>query len=433
MTVTLAPKCNTLFHQADVLWLSVLAAGFPFFGEDTLPCKDIFMSHASLRAVPQSATRANRQLHGLDLLRFLAAMLVVFHHLGFWIWVKKIAPVDYYYLGPYTWSGWVGVEIFFVLSGFIIAYSAERADALSFLRSRAIRLYPAAMICSTATLLVLLLTHTNRMTGHLLYSWVNSFLLVPRAPWIDGSYWTLAVEVSFYALVFLLLLVQRFHWIDPVMKVIGIISSMSWIYIAAITHSWIRKGLFGKYYLRFFNSAWGSRTLADAGCFFTIGILLWLCLYHRATTMRIAVLLFCILGGMFEIEAHGSYFLVEAHAHYSKATPLLIWLVALSCIPAFVKYNQTLGRTLGNKGALLSRRLGLVTYPLYLIHQYVCFALIRKFLIYMPALAALLLAVAVALLSSLLINLFLEAPLQQRMRNFLSPKQRTAVTAVALT
>jgi peptidoglycan/LPS O-acetylase OafA/YrhL len=51
-----------------------------------------------------------RQLLGLDLIRFSAAFMVLAFHL--------CAGTA---LGPLTRWGWVGVEIFFVLSGFVIA------------------------------------------------------------------------------------------------------------------------------------------------------------------------------------------------------------------------------------------------------------------------------------------------------------------------
>ena len=51
----------------------------------------------------------------------------------------------------FTWFGWVGVEVFFVISGFVIANSASKTSPIEFLISRALRLYPAVWVCSTAT------------------------------------------------------------------------------------------------------------------------------------------------------------------------------------------------------------------------------------------------------------------------------------------
>ncbi|WP_246707247.1 acyltransferase family protein [Mesorhizobium sp. NZP2077] len=71
---------------------------------------------------------------GVDILRFLAAVLVMVYHYGFWVWAYPdgisaqatggVPPQPD--IGAWVGSGWVGVEIFFVISGFVIAFSAEK-------------------------------------------------------------------------------------------------------------------------------------------------------------------------------------------------------------------------------------------------------------------------------------------------------------------
>src|ERR1700760_4093119 len=105
----------------------------------------------------------------LDPLRSPAALGVAVFHLTFWSWAwasTGTAPGFEHYVSaglhfesaaPFTWFGWVGVEIFFVISGFVIANSASNASAKEFLFGRVLRLYPAVWICSTLTFMVLLL------------------------------------------------------------------------------------------------------------------------------------------------------------------------------------------------------------------------------------------------------------------------------------
>jgi len=72
-----------------------------------------------------------------------------------------------------AWLGWVGVEIFFVLSVFVIAYSAEGSSAFSFFRSRILRLMPAVWICASLVFAVLLVGHMlplAELTRHYLKS-----------------------------------------------------------------------------------------------------------------------------------------------------------------------------------------------------------------------------------------------------------------------
>ncbi|MGD5438086.1 hypothetical protein QUS99_22630, partial [Xanthomonas citri pv. citri] len=101
----------------------------------------------------------------LDPLRFAAALGVAIFPQIFWSWAwvsigvpgferHVAADVLYPSAAPFTWFGWVGVEIFFVISGFVIANSASQASPGEFLLGRALRLYPAVWVCATATFLV---------------------------------------------------------------------------------------------------------------------------------------------------------------------------------------------------------------------------------------------------------------------------------------
>src|SRR5580692_7749566 len=85
----------------------------------------------------------------LDPLRFGAAFGVALFHQLFWSWAwvsighpgferTVAADVQYPSAAPFTWFGWVGVEIFFVISGFVIANSASRSSPKQFLVGRAL-------------------------------------------------------------------------------------------------------------------------------------------------------------------------------------------------------------------------------------------------------------------------------------------------------
>src|ERR1700761_8067138 len=109
--------------------------------------------------------QSDRHIIGLDVIRFCAALMVMLFHLAYWSWApaetltKSVTGgiARFPSLAPFVWAGWVGVEIFFVISGFVIAYSASGATPWAFLRSRLLRLYPSAWVCATATLVTVLL------------------------------------------------------------------------------------------------------------------------------------------------------------------------------------------------------------------------------------------------------------------------------------
>src|SRR5579872_6376242 len=155
--------------------------------------------------------------YGVDLIRFFAAFSVLAFHLGYLNeGIAKYEPIL-----PATWQGWIGVEIFFVISGFVIANSANGSSPMSFLKGRALRLYPAAWCCATLTLTV-----RDGSWNELVPKYLHSIALLPKGPWIDDVYWTISVEISFYFLVFLLLYVGAFSLIGRVAAAMTVFSAL---------------------------------------------------------------------------------------------------------------------------------------------------------------------------------------------------------------
>lgn len=81
-----------------------------------------------------TGSTADRDVYGLDLLRICATGMVALLHLTY-----QYPPLAF--IPP---VGWVGVEIFFVLSGFVIAAPPTGSSPRRFVRNRLLRLYPTA-------------------------------------------------------------------------------------------------------------------------------------------------------------------------------------------------------------------------------------------------------------------------------------------------
>lgn len=152
-----------------------------------------------------SAVQPRSRLEILDALRGLAAVAVaLFHFSNGW------EPNAF--TTPCRW-GWLGVEVFFVISGFIIPYSLARSryvarnDYGRFMLKRFIRLYPPYI---ASVVLVILLWHLSAMSpafrGEVSYTVggaaLHTALLndIIGVPWLQPVYWTLAIELQFYLL-----------------------------------------------------------------------------------------------------------------------------------------------------------------------------------------------------------------------------------------
>ncbi|MBR1090724.1 acyltransferase [Bradyrhizobium manausense] len=114
------------------------------------------MSEATYRSDPS-------RVPGLDLLRLVAVAAVVLYHYGFWGPASNGVPqVALPYLASYAQYGFLGVPIFFTISGFVIAYSGESRTPVGFAIARFSRIYPTFLFCMTLTFAtILLLGGTN--------------------------------------------------------------------------------------------------------------------------------------------------------------------------------------------------------------------------------------------------------------------------------
>lgn len=152
---------------------------------------------------------SGKYLINVQILRFFAALLVVFAHAGSAVSESAAgagATFDIY--TPFDWG--LGVDVFFTISGFIMYYLMHNrfqqpGAPIDFLRRRLVRIVPLYWICTTLTLASIL------MAGSL----VNNSALDPAhiaasyafIPWLraDGQPfpvlslgWTLNYEMFFY-------------------------------------------------------------------------------------------------------------------------------------------------------------------------------------------------------------------------------------------
>jgi peptidoglycan/LPS O-acetylase OafA/YrhL len=104
-----------------------------------------------------SDRQAPSRVQALDLLRLGAVAAVVFYHYGFWGPSSHDVPqVALPWMASFAQYGFLGVPVFFIISGFVIAYSAEGRTATGFAIARFSRIYPTFLFCMTLTFLAIL-------------------------------------------------------------------------------------------------------------------------------------------------------------------------------------------------------------------------------------------------------------------------------------
>lgn len=366
---------------------------------------------------------------GLDLLRFFAACIVMIFHLAFWSWAfpaGQVAMASHGVANFQNWTtlvpfGWAGVQIFFVISGFVIVLSAERTTPYKFFVSRFTRLVPAVWVCATITLLAWTLIDDRHGPLSLFAMYVRSVAFLPTGAWIDSVYWTLGVEVCFYALVFVLLMTDRQRWVHPIMRGIGLVSTLFWVgftIAASDRHSAVFE-LFSQVQW----SRLGQLTLLQHGVFFALGVLLSSCVVTRPSRTQSAWLLVFLIGGCLQIAGENALKLEKTGFDFSPLVPCAIWLGAMLFFWIAVANNVRI-QQLPLWTLQILRRLGLMTYPLYLLHNVTGGALMGAFVDWgAPTATALGAAVAVVIALSWWISKVPEPALQKSTRTLFAALQ----------
>ncbi len=143
----------------------------------------------------------------LDGLRGVAILMVLLFH-AYARWPDRLPFGHDLAVSPLA-QGWAGVELFFIISGFVIFMTLERSHSLAdFAARRWRRLFPA-MLAATVLIVVTAPLLPDRPQGPIGAAGVLPGLLFVDPKWwavlrldvvpIEGAFWSLFVEVQFYA------------------------------------------------------------------------------------------------------------------------------------------------------------------------------------------------------------------------------------------
>jgi peptidoglycan/LPS O-acetylase OafA/YrhL len=167
--------------------------------------------------------KENERIQFLDGLRCVAVLAVVLYHY-FTRWTQPLYAQNLYPYGnllktPFQY-GHFGVQLFFIISGFVITLTLYRCSTfVEFAVRRFARLWPTMAVSCLLTFMVVHFI-PNRAFLVSAYSWLpsltfcdpglyNKLFHTNRFDWIDGVYWSLFVEVRFYFLAGVIFFLRR--------------------------------------------------------------------------------------------------------------------------------------------------------------------------------------------------------------------------------
>ncbi|MFJ6940961.1 acyltransferase family protein [Streptomyces sp. NPDC101132] len=351
------------------------------------------------RATIIPARRPSR-LYVLDGLRLVAALAVVLYHLAGYdrygvagVWGASTEDV-FPLLHRFAQYGWLGVELFFLISGFVICMSCWGRNVRDFAVSRVVRLFPAFWFCVLATAVAMRLSGDTGMTASRVLTNLTMLHEPLKVPHVDPSYWSLWAEMRFYVL-FGGLLVWGLTY-RRVMAFCGI--WMLGSVLAPVSGIPLLVVMFQPQYAPFFIG----------------GVLIFL-MYRFGTSP----LLWLMLGGSWLLAQHQLLTLVRGAEAWSRVE--VSWTAALVLVTAF--YGVLLAAALGrlnffNRAWLVPA--GALTYPLYLLHERLGWFAVQRLHGTVPPLALLAGLITVLLAASWAVHRFVERPLGLRLRRWLA-------------
>lgn len=281
----------------------------------------------------------------LDLARIFGALCVVLFHYTFRGYAANdLSILHYPALGAIFKYGYLGIYLFFIMSGYTVVMSMGNKGGVKFIFSRMLRLYPSFWIAVCLTSVVTILLGGDRFSVELDQVLVNLTMFngfIGVKP-VDGVYWFLLVMLKFYFLISLLIIfgLKRFY------KYVACI----WLLLSIATTVWQIPKI-------------GFFLIPEYSPFLAAGMIFYAAREEGWDAFKAAIVLVSLVFSIYLIGLDLPGFEQKYSSGISWSVVILS-IVGMYLFMLFVSVNK---RSLNLPKVFIV--FGACTYPLYLIHQ----------------------------------------------------------------
>lgn len=341
----------------------------------------------------------NKRIYQIDLFRFIAAISVVLYHYLFRGYAADdMSILDFNEIGDYFKYGYLGVNLFFILSGFVITMSIQHGSLIKFAISRIVRLYPVYWLCVLLTFFIILFFGAPSYFVSLkqLFFNLTMFQDYVGVESIDGVYWSLVVEMKFYILIGIFLITNKVKRLSlDNFLYVWLLLSISYVFVNQEVYI-IR---LAKYFL-----------ILDWSSYFIAGIVFSQILKDGYKLKHGVLLAICLALSFYHLMGVVEEFKMHYHTYFSTVIPF----IAVSIFFVIMLLISTHNLNFLNSRKFL--KLGMLTYPLYLIHQVIGFIIFNQLGLYVDKYVLLVSTIALMIFISYLISDRIEPTLGNPMR-----------------
>jgi peptidoglycan/LPS O-acetylase OafA/YrhL len=351
-------------------------------------------------------------IKGIQLLRAIAALAVVFVHCHF----------------HNMETGTFGVDIFFIISGFIIAYMVNQTTK-HFIIKRIVRVSPLYFLATFLTVALALVK--PQWFNHVIINTealIKSFLFIPYQIKESGPIlslgWTLNNEMFFYGVMFLCILIfrKKEHLVPAcaalLVLLLLVLNSFSKDTISAYSHI-----------LRFYRNGLLPEFIYGLGLYYFWG-------YYSHNKIKVVDTLMVTIGLaafaiMIYFDLNQGFQSIPRNIHYG--IPSLLFVNAFLVLENKINIKNRIIKT--------GLKLGDASYAMYLFHPFVLYFLVRvvypKIIgpskLLMVELSELIFAIVLVGVVSVLIYEFVDKPLNKFIKKRIKKYNETRITKLAVT
>ncbi len=342
--------------------------------------------------------KASSRLYALDAFRGLAALAVVLFH---YTLNQPQAEWGFKY-------GVTGVDIFFLFSGFVILISVkETATFRQLVVNRIARLYPAywAAVLFTGYLFWYYNIHganENMAFVKTLFANLSMFQYYFNQPNLDGPYWTMTYEILFFGFMLIIFLCNG-------------LKSMEKIALGGILFTAIQNFIFKYYMPEVFKFLQNALPILSHFALFMCGIIFYKIRTEGSSWWRIVII---IAGYFVQLSSFENGGMSHIYISFNEYFVILTLYFIVMFLMIYDKLNF-----IAIKPILF---LGTISYPLFLIHQFISRSVIIAVLVlyeHYPFWAAAAVALTVSIGLAVCISKFVEKQLGDFIKRILLRKE----------
>jgi peptidoglycan/LPS O-acetylase OafA/YrhL len=290
----------------------------------------------------------------IDALRVVgAASVISFHYFSNGISNGSVTSIGLTPFSEIAKYGYLGVQLFFVVSGYLILMSTNRS-AWQFAKGRVKRIYPLywmAIILITAITYLPTLSKNQPDFLQILAS-ITMFPTAFDQGWIDGAHWFMLIEIQFYLLIFVLLKLRAGKHLPTIFPIWAIVILIWYVFDLNRFNIWYLYGPFS---------------------FICGGAIIYSIKQSGWNLLRVVGLIAAITGGLYSRLGSLDYLSEIRNTQYSATVVTVIVLIIfglllLTFLPKISNMHIP--------GAVF---LGAITYPLFLIHGRLGYMTLERF------------------------------------------------------